>query len=193
MQLFIYYIHMCIYKCIYTHIYPYLLYIYFSFYNSGMLFQLNWGCSVLIQSKYITKRGKIIAIIYYSEFHAHALIRYIYIHFFAWCLYKYIFIESVKVFPSLRISSYPLSLTLTFYDTFYFLPFLRYLSKAWRTSLLTISDYELHLKLPSHVNIVCRWMTFYGYDTFSSIFLLLTQSRFLATLVKWNDIHKLRP
>ena len=55
------YTHVYIYKCIYVHIYPYLLYIYISFYNSGMLFQLNQGCSVLIQSKYITKHGKIIA------------------------------------------------------------------------------------------------------------------------------------
>ena len=42
--------------------------------------------------------------------------------------------------------------------------------------------------MSSNVNIVCGSMSFYGYNAFSSIFLLPTQSRFYAALVKWHDI-----
>ena len=34
-------------------------------------------------------------------------------------------------------------------------------------------------------------MTFYGYNTFSSIFLLLSQSKFFGALVKCYDVHSL--
>ena len=76
--------------------------------------------------------------------------------------------------------------------------FLRRLIRVWCTSLLTISSQNRHLKFLSdtthnlkvstHVNIICGWMTFYSYNTFFSIFLLPTQRRFFATLENWQKI-----